>query len=77
MKANIIEDNKNNVQYDTTGTDLDTCIIARQNIRYLQDWLAGISLMMFYIYKLQIKRSIVKEHYDELTSNQPLQPGDS
>jgi hypothetical protein len=51
MKAKIIEDNKNNVQNDTTGIGL----LDNQKIQNLQDWLRQVSQVMLYIHKLQIR----------------------
>lgn len=67
MKAKIIEDNKNNVQNDTTGIGL----LDNQKIQYLQDQLFSISKVILYIHKFQIKIRIDKKHYEEIKDAQP------
>jgi hypothetical protein len=62
MKSKIIEDNKKNVQIDTTGSNL----IETQKIQYLQDLFCKISTYMLYIHKLQIETKVDKKCYDEL-----------
>ena len=62
MKAKIIEDNKNNVQNDTTGTNL----VDRQKIQYLLDILYAFSATMLYIHKLQIMTTIDRRYYREI-----------
>ena len=67
MQAKIIEDNKNNVQNDTTGIGL----LDNQKIQNLQDWLRQVSQVMLYIHKLQIRTCVGKEYYDDLTDIKP------
>ena len=67
MKAKIIEDNKNNVQNDTTGISP----IDNQKIQNLQDVLIRISLVMLYIHKLQIMTFIDKKYYNDIKDIMP------
>ncbi len=67
MKAKIIEDNKNNVQNDTTGLSP----IDNQKIQYLKDVLILISLVMLYIHNLQILVYVDKKYFDDLKDIKP------
>ncbi len=67
MKARIIEDNKNNVQNDTTGISP----IDNQKIQNLHDWLRQVSQVMLYVHKLQIRTCVSKECYDDLKDIMP------
>ncbi len=64
MKAKIIEDNKNNVQNDTTGISL----LEQYKIQTFRESLTQLapSCPCRYIHKIQIRAKINKEHYGEL-----------
>jgi hypothetical protein len=64
MKAKIIEDNKNNVLNETTGTNLN--LVDRQKVRYFRDILYKFFAAMLYIHKLQMMTTIDMKHFREL-----------
>ena len=66
MKAKIIEDNKNNVQNDTTGiSPIEQYRI--QTLRESLTQLAPSSCPYRYVHKIQIRTKIDKEYYSELS----------
>ncbi len=81
MKSKIIEDNKKNVQSDTTGLGLDLTpsssvssfitFIDQQKIQNLQDILSRLSLSILYIHKLQIWTCIDKKYYADIKDIKP------
>ncbi len=64
MKAKIIEDNENNVLKDTTGVN-PVEEGAMENMTFVLNQLGTCGL---YIHKLQMKTSVNKKHYSEISS---------